>query len=393
MYFLTSMSKVLIPATVFSDLQSLGLDARQISATGAAFMYAYAASQLLAGIFADRYGGVRILLTGGTLFASGSIIFPLTENFSVMMLCRAMTGFGAGTVFLGVAKLLNDLFSAKFALMLGTVCLLGYFGPTAGTVPITYVISRSGWKFAMMLPGLVAAPALAVIVCRMRGTVRPVVPGQTLQPLYAILKNRKMWLLCLSSSIIFGAYYGISAQFGQKSIVDFYGVSRASATSVIMVLTVIAACNNMGVNLLLKLCSGRRKAAAYFAMTSTAAGAFLAAMVFRTEASLPLLVTAYVLITVPAGFFPLFSVIAKELNPPENVALAVAMVNFWCFVYIALFQNINGIILQHCSVAGDPVFPPYAYSNVFIFLSVAAVLGGVLTFFYPETRPEARQND
>ena len=32
---------------------------------------------------------------------------------------RVITGFGAGTVFLGVAKLLNDLFPAKFGLMLG----------------------------------------------------------------------------------------------------------------------------------------------------------------------------------------------------------------------------------------------------------------------------------
>ena len=78
LYFLTSMSKVLIPATIFNDLQHLGLDAAAISATGAAFMYAYAASQLLAGIFADRYGGVRILLIGGSLFAAGSIAFPLT---------------------------------------------------------------------------------------------------------------------------------------------------------------------------------------------------------------------------------------------------------------------------------------------------------------------------
>ena len=49
LFFLTSMAKVLIPATIFGELQKLGL--------GALFMYAYAASQLLAGVFADRYAG------------------------------------------------------------------------------------------------------------------------------------------------------------------------------------------------------------------------------------------------------------------------------------------------------------------------------------------------
>ncbi len=390
MYFLTSMAKVLIPATIFAELQVLGFDARQISATGAAFMYSYAASQLLAGIFADRYGGVRILLIGGSLFASGSIFFPLLNNFHLMLICRMMTGFGAGTVFLGVAKLLSDLFSAKFAFMLGVICLLGYFGPTAGTMPVTYVINLWGWQFAMMLPGLIALLALAVIICRMRGTVKPTVSGQTLQPFFSMLKNRNMWMLCLSASVIFGIYYSISSQFGQKSLSDFCGMSREKATAVIMILTIIVACNNMGVNLLLKVCRNRRKAVTAIGMLMALAGTLLAALAFRHEPpAAAVVITAYVLIAIPGGFFPLFGTIAKEIAPPENVALAVAMLNFWCFVYIALFQNINGTILQRAA-AGSTVFPPEAYSNVFVFLAGTALLGGILSFFYPETSPERK---
>ncbi len=385
MYFLTSMAKVLVPATIFAELQALGFDAQKISATGAAFMYSYAASQLLAGIFADRYGGVRILLIGGSLFASGSILFPVTGNFHLMIICRVMTGFGAGTVFLGVAKLLSDLFSAKFAFMLGAVCLMGFFGPTAGTVPVTYLIGIVGWRIAMMIPGFIALLALAVIICRMHGTIKPTVGGQTLQPLFAMLKNRNMWMMCLSASVIFGVYYCISSQFGQKSLSDFCGLNRQTATAVIMLLTIIVACNNMGGNLLLKLCGGRRKCVAWFAIISTLTGTLLAALAFRNQPSAGIIIAAYALIAIPAGFFPLFGTIAKELNPPESVALAVAFVNFWCFVYIAVFQNITGNILQRFADSGSTVFPPQAYSNVFVFLAAAAILGGIMNFFYPET--------
>ena len=75
LYFLTCMAKVLIPGVIYDDLLACGLDSRQIAGTGAAFMYAYAASQLLAGIFSNRFGGVRILLTGGSLFALGTVAF------------------------------------------------------------------------------------------------------------------------------------------------------------------------------------------------------------------------------------------------------------------------------------------------------------------------------
>ncbi|MCI5778223.1 MAG: MFS transporter [Lentisphaeria bacterium] len=385
LYFLTSMSKVLIPATIFNDLQRLGLDAAAISATGAAFMYAYAASQLLAGVFADRYGGVRILLIGGSLFAAGSIAFPLTGNLPVMLCCRALTGFGAGTVFLGVAKLLNDLFPEKFAPALGLVLLLGYFGPTAGTVPMTLLIRATTWRWAMALPGAAALAALIVIVARMSGTIKPTQSGQTLQPLFIMMRNRNMWLLCLSVSVIFGAYYGISSQFGQKSLMDFCALSREEATTVIMVLTIVVACNNLAVNFLLKLCGDRRKVVIGIGQASALAGSLLCLLAFRSEPSLPLLGAAYVLISFPAGFFPVFGIVGKELNPPEHVGLAVAMVNFWCFVAIAGFQNINGCILRHFAHPGVAAYPPEAYANLALFLTFAAAAGLLLTFFYPET--------
>lgn len=384
LYFLTSMSKVLIPAAIYSDLQALGLDGKRIAATGAAFMYAYAASQLLAGVFADRYGGVRILLIGGSLFAVGSVGFPLTGNYVLMLLCRLMTGFGAGTVFLGVAKLLNDLFSEKFSLMLGVALLLGYFGPTVGTVPMKLLVGKVGWRCAMFLPGALAMAAMAVIVARMRGTIKPTVGGQTFAPLWLMMKNRAMWMMCIGISIVFGAYYGISSQFGAKSLSDLCGMTSTPAAAVIMVLTIIVAANNMGVNLFIKLCGNRRKPVIFLGQSAALIGAVCFFFAAR-NGSCPLLIAAFVLIAIPAGFFPLYGTVGKELNPPEHTALSVAIVNFWCFVAIALFQNVNGWILQHFSKPGAETYSQEAYVGLAVFLGIAAAFGVMLTFFYPET--------
>ena len=173
-------------------------------------MYAYAASQLLMGIYSDRYGGVRILLIGGGLFTVGSMGFPLCSNPCLMYGFRMITGFGAGTVFLGVAKLLNDLFPAKFGLMLGIALLISYFGPVTGTVPMVWLISCLGWRQALFLPGAICFLAMAGILLLMPGTIRKTVPGQTFTPLFHMLKNRPMRLLCLSSALIFGIYYKLS---------------------------------------------------------------------------------------------------------------------------------------------------------------------------------------
>ena len=385
LYFLTSMAKVLIPGIIFNDLLNKGLDARMISGTGAAFMYSYAVSQLLAGLFSNRYGGVRILLAGGTFFALGTIAFPWQNSYCLMLLCRILTGLGAGTVFLGVVKLLSDLFSGKFAIALGTVMLLSYFGPSCGTTPMVLLTKHAGWQMAMSLPGIIAGAAVAIIILLMRGTVKDAVPGNAIKELTAMLKNREMWLLNISCPIIFGAYYVLCSQIGQKSITDHCALTPAAASMVILTLTILVAVNNVAGNLLLKLCGNRRKAVIITAFIFSIAGAATGYCAFASGNSLFLMITSFTLIAIPAGFFPVYGLVAKELNPPEQTGLAVAVLNFWCFVYIAFFQNISGRILQYYSDAGYEKFPPEAYCRIFIFLAAAGCAGLITSIFIRET--------
>ena len=390
LYFLTSMSKVLIPATIFNELQQAGLDVKSISAMGAVYMYSYAASQLLAGIFSDRYGGVRFLLIGGSLFTLGTLGFPFTDNLYLMYLSRILTGFGAGTVFLGVAKLLSDLFSARFAAALGFVLVLGFFGPTAGTMMI-HLINLLGWKWAMAVPGLISAVGMLVILAVMKGTVKPVTKGQTLTPLFMILKKYRVWFLWLTSSVIFGSYYVLLGQIGQKSIIDFCKIRPEKAALAIMLMTIMVAVNNMGVNGMLKLCGNRRKTVAIFGITCTLLGSVLGWAAFTYNLGLTGILPAFYLVAFPAGFFPLYSQIAKEMFSAEYTGLAVAMVNFMAFVFIAAFQNISGRILEHFTtplVKLSGIFPASAYAAIFLFFCIAALPAVIAAFFIPETKSQ-----
>ncbi|MBQ9754069.1 MAG: MFS transporter [Lentisphaeria bacterium] len=383
MYFFTNMSKVLIPGTIFNELQRMGLDVKSISALGAVYMYSYAASQLLAGIFSDRYGGVRILLVGGSMFTAGTIGFPFAEHLWLMYFFRVLTGFGAGTVFLGVAKLLADLFSARFALAMGIILVLGYIGPTVGTMMV-FLINAVGWQWAMATPGIIAVTALLGVFALMGGTIKPVTRGQSLGPFFTIVKNKKMWLLWLTSSVVFGSYYVLLAQIGQKSISDFGGVSAEKAATCIMVMTIMVALNNMGVNGIVKLCGNRRKISAVGGILCTLAGGVAGFFAFSNNWGVPGVLLSFFLIAVPAGFFPLYSVIAKELAPPEYTGLSVALINFMAFVFIALFQNISGRILQGFT-AVNGVFPPGAYAGIFLFIAIAALPAVISSLLVPET--------
>ena len=92
-YFFNHFQRTAIPGTVFNELQaSTGMSASAISALGAVFMYTYAASQFAAGLFADKYGGIRGLVAGNALLCIGAVGFPLVSSPWLFMLCRALTG-------------------------------------------------------------------------------------------------------------------------------------------------------------------------------------------------------------------------------------------------------------------------------------------------------------
>ena len=386
MYFFTNMSKVLIPATIFDDLLKTGLDVKSISALGAFYMYAYAASQLLVGIFADRFGGVRLLFAGCSLFTAGTLGFPFSEHIYLMYFFRVLTGFGAGVVFLGLAKLLADLFPTRFAVAMGAMLVLGFIGPTAGTM-IVFLVNVAGWRWAMATPGMFAALVLLGIVCFMKGTWEKMTPGQSLAPFLAIIRKKEMWFLWLTSSVVFGSYYVLLAQIGQKSIADFGGISPEKAATCIMIMTILVAADNMGVNLFVKLCGNRRKAVSAGGIFCTLLGGALGWYAFTHGCGLAGVFAAFFLIALPAGFFPLYSLIAKELAPQEYTGLAVALINFMAFVFIAIFQNISGRILQGFS-AVNGVFPAEAYGTIFLFIALASIPALITAFLVPETRPE-----
>lgn len=388
-FFLTSMAKVLVPATIFEDLQKLGMEADQISALGAAFLYSYAASQLLMGCFSDRYGGVRILLIGGTLFSTGTIVFPLIshEYYYIMLLFRLITGFGAGTIFLGVAKLLGDLYTEKFGLALGCVLFISYLGPTTGTVPMVKLVKWIGWQPAMILPGLLAALALFTILLLMKGTIKAVTPGQTLAPLAAMLKSKNMWFLCFSCATVYGAYYALIGQIGAKMMTDVYKISAERASVFLMILTIIVALNNMGGNLLLKLFCGRRKLVLISGIISSALGVLTAYYGFLCKGGVGYFIAAGLLLAFPAGFFPMFSIVAKEFSRPEHMGMAVAFLNFMAFVFISLYQDITGNILKSYPVNETTLaFPREAYTSVFLFFVIGAAVSFFSVFFVPETK-------
>lgn len=379
--FFASMSKMLVPGPIYDDLQGeLLFTPSQIASLGAGYMYAYAASQLLVGILSDRYGGVRVLLGGGALFALGLFCFPLLDSYPVMMIVRGACGWGAGVVFIGMAKLLHELLPEKFGVMLGALLFVSYSGSVVGTVPMVWLIGAIGWRGALLLVGAVSCILMICIGACARGTMQKVLAAQSLKPLFRMLGNPRMYYISLSTGILFGVYYALLTQMGQKCIEDTYHWDTYWASATITLLAVIVALINLFWSVILKIFHGHRMNLIILVMWMALLGTILGVFTFHFAWSGGVLLISWVLIAIAAGFFPLYASQAKAVNPPEDTGLSVSMINFSAFVFIALFGNVAGWILNfwHQSGGEELHFPPQAYETLFGVFAVFMILALLL---------------
>ena len=124
------------------------------------------------------------------------------------------------------------------------------------------------------------------------------------------------------------------------------------------------------------------------------AGILLAQYGFSVQGKAVYFIISAILIAFPAGFFSIFGIIAKELNPPRYVAMSVAYINFMAFLFISSYQNITGWILKAYPVRpGSLAFPIQAYNAVYLFFLAGAVISLIGAVLMPETKNRVQQED
>ena len=249
-------------------------------------------------------------------------------------------------------------------------------------------LNAAKWFFlSLIVLGITLAVALVAqiaILSLSKGTIQPARRGNALLPLWEMIHNGKMWMICIPSSIMYGAYYMIITLIGQKSLTDIFEMNCITAARIMLILTFFVAGMTMGVNALLRLFGNRRKATALLGGGCTVAGVIAGYLSFSGTGTLPLLIIAYFLLAIPGGFFALFCTIGKELNPPEDTGLAVAAINFMASSAVATFQYFGGMILGQFPLVEQHV-PMEAYQTLFKVLAGIACCGIIPLLCLPET--------
>ncbi len=141
--------------SVFEPIKGeMGLSDAQLGIVGASFMWVYAAAAPLAGLIGDRFKRKTLILGGLIFWSLITVATAFSKNYTHLVICRALEGFGEAFYFPASMALLSDYHghdtrSRAMAIHQSSV----YAGTIAGGSVAGIMADHYGWRSSFYLFG------------------------------------------------------------------------------------------------------------------------------------------------------------------------------------------------------------------------------------------------
>ncbi len=396
LYFFSYFQRVAVPGTVFDELQKeFSASAGTIAALSSIYLYIYGGLQIFIGLAADRWGGARVLLTGGILLSLGGAVFPMAHSIPELYAARILVGLGASAMFISIVKEIDSLFESRhFAIILGLALMVGYTGGLFGTLPCERIVAWLGWRPALGIAGALcmAATLAAGLTLKRLGRLHSP-PGAQAVHLYFrdILRNWSCYPVLVSGAINFSLYFVWQGVFGKKMLMDACNLSSAGAAAVMGGMMLSSMLITVASGFVSRLMGNRRKpiliACALLSMLA------IGVMIFSLTpgAGARAMTAACLTLGAASGASAIFSCAMKELNPPRAAGASVGFINSVSYLAIAASVSGMGLLMdrfrgQAVNTAAALIYPATAYRLILLFCLALAGISLLSVLLIRETR-------
>ena len=185
-------------AVVAGDLsRDLRLDAAGLASLQAAFLLAFALSQIPIGLALDRFGPRRTLALGLSSAVVGGVLLASAADLAHGVVAMALIGIGCAPVLMAGFYLIARTYPpARFATISSLLLGLGSLGDPLSGTPLALAVSSFGWRPTMLGISGVTAASLVCVALALRDPPRVEAPGGRVSALAGareILAIRALW--------------------------------------------------------------------------------------------------------------------------------------------------------------------------------------------------------
>ncbi|WP_268011913.1 MFS transporter [Aeromonas veronii] len=303
----------------------------QIHTAFSIYLFGMAATVLLGGMIADRYGRRWVVLGGALIFVIASLVAGHAEGITQFYLGRFWQGIGAGALYIMTFTVLRDVLSQErlamaLSMINGVICVIPVLAPVLGYL----ILSHFDWRGIFVAMALVAAVSGLVNLLLLKETRPARQPGSGAALPFALLRSPRFMLLSLLTSASVTAilvYVSVSPLILMKE----FGFTTEQYSIVMMVMAGVSMSTSFLTPLLLRWL-GKQKVLAVSHLSYLLAACSLIGS-WQTGGDIHLLLPGFALVCV--GFSCGFGVAMGEAldGCQHNVAFASAVL---CIMQISL---------------------------------------------------------
>ncbi|HHQ4712189.1 MdtL family multidrug efflux MFS transporter [Aeromonas veronii] len=343
--------------------ESLQANEAQIHTAFSIYLFGMAATVLLGGMIADRYGRRPVVLGGAIIFLAASLVAAHSADVTQFYLGRFWQGVGAGALYIMTFTVLRDVLSEErlamaLSMINGVICVIPVLAPVLGYL----ILSRFQWQGIFVTMALVAALTGLINFLLLKET-RPANRQESAGGLpFTLLRSPRFMLISLLTSTSVTAIL-VYVSVSPLILMQEYGFSPEQYSVVMMVMAGVSMSTSFLTPLLLRWL-GKQRVLAFSHLAYLLAACLLLGSWLRGN-DVALLLAGFALVCV--GFSCGFGVaMGKALDGCQhNVAFASAVL---CVMQISL----SGLYIW---LTGQLGFSPLAMLFCSLLLTLLSYLG------------------
>ncbi|MCA6108044.1 MFS transporter [Bradyrhizobium sp. CNPSo 4026] len=371
-YYLSFLFRT-INATIAGPLTyEFGLGADDLGLLTSIYFLTFAAAQIPIGVLLDRYGPRKIQGVVLMAAAAGAALFAISDNFLLLLLGRALIGFGASAALTAGLKAVVFWFPAEqVPLLNGLMIMLGALGAVTATLPAEHLLVSIGWRglFELLAIGSVAC-ALAIFLVVPKGTWSFAARGTTIG-LRMIYTDPRFWRLAPLSATCIGTAWALQGLWAAQWFSDVEGLGRSELLRNLFVMAIGSSAGALVLGVatqkLRRYGIGPRSLLGLVAVLF-----FVAQLAVILRVPLPSSVPWMIVAAGGAATVLSYAILA-EFFPKELAGRATAALNVFHIGCAFLVQYLMGFVVQHWTPQQGH-YPEVAYQTAFA-VNLAVQLG------------------
>lgn len=212
--------------------EELNTDIDLIQMTVSMYLLVFAFMQILFGPISDALGRRKVIVGGLIIYAVGSLVCALAQNYETLLIGRAIQALGGAAVAVCIPALVKDGMSVnQFAKTMSMVMLVMAISPLIAPIIGGAILTIWSWHYIFVLLSIIAILAMVLFLQTIPETLpiekrTPFSFGNAIRNYHLLLKNKLVMGYLMSSAFYFGGM--MSFITGASFVyIKFYGVDPA----------------------------------------------------------------------------------------------------------------------------------------------------------------------